>query len=199
MADMVFNIFGHDVNVTKTLDGIAERATAMGAETAAAGDVAGSGIGKVGTSATEASAGMGAAALSTTGALAGIAAAAAASSALVGAALGALPLVFAGAGLLMVGEATKTNAGLKQQFADAGNSIKADMLTATEPMTTIFGTIATNAATALHQLGPLLHDTFDTGHFLREPRHCRRPRLRRDDKVCPGAREVVPGWAYAGP
>ncbi|BCT75999.1 hypothetical protein SCMU_18410 [Sinomonas cyclohexanicum] len=89
-------------------------------------------------------------------------AAAAATSAVAGAGLAALPLVFAGVGALMVKSAVKTNAQLKAEFADAGHQISTVMAQAAAPMVGMFLSIAQDAADAFKQMGPDLHEAFAT-------------------------------------
>jgi phage-related protein len=85
---------------------------------------------------------------------------AAASSAAVGAALGGLPLLFGGIGAMLVSSAIKTNAKLKAEFTDAGDSIKNTFLKAGQPMVQGILTIAQDAADAFKQMGPGLHQAF---------------------------------------
>jgi SLT domain-containing protein/phage-related protein len=89
-----------------------------------------------------------------------VAAGAAASSAVAGLAIGGLPLIFAGVGALLVKSAVETNAKLKAEFTDAGNSIKNTLLQSAQPMVGAFLDVAKNAAVAFRQMGPALHDAF---------------------------------------
>lgn len=101
-------------------------------------------------------------ALKITGAMGLIASGAAATSAVSGAALASLPLLFAGAAALMVKTAVESNAQLQASFQASGDSIKATMLQASAPMIQTFAVVAAQGASALKAMGPALHDAFAT-------------------------------------